>query len=195
MPDFVPPDAALAFVFAHPRKDDVIEQRPLSGPFGAVLKELLIHNFGRELREVAVVHGIRCMPKKINTRNGPAFQYPTGFLQRAAESNCRQYDDSCSADGLLAQTGIISWKPTMFLTTLDIDTMLDVGAFKFMIQRDVRKAWAFADQGEKVAVLFGSEVLSLVAGNLKGGSKAWRGHFWETDGWPFETKIRKEGFS
>ena len=104
------------------------------------------------------------------------------------------YDNSSFKNGLLDTGGIIDWNPTLFLTTLDIDTILEVGAFKFMIRQDVEKAWRFVDKGERVAVLFGSEVLSVVAGHLKGGSKRWRGSWWTSDGWPFETKVRKEGF-
>ncbi len=194
VPDHMPEKARIVYIFSHPRKDDCQDQKPLSGPFGDVLRKLLITDLGRSADDVAITHTIRCMPKRISTRNGPAYQYPTGALQGAAERNCRQYDNSTFKNGLLETGGLIDWKPTLFLTTLDIDTILEVGAFKFMIQQDLKKAWEFVDRGERVAVLFGSEVLSVAAGHLKGGSKRWRGHWWTTDGWPFEAKIRKEGF-
>jgi len=194
VPDHFPAAPKIAYVFSHPRKDDCQEQRPLSGPFGDVLRKILITDLGRSEDEVALCHTLRCMPKRINTRNGPAYQYPTGAQQGAAERNCRQYDDSAFKNGLLENGGLITWNPTLFLTTLDIDTILEVGAFRFMIRQDVEKAWRFVDKGERVAVLFGSEVLSVVAGHLKGGSKRWRGSWWTSDGWPFETKIRREGF-
>ena len=193
VPDYVPSTARLAFVFAHPRKDDVADQKPLSGPWGEVVRKLLIEDLGRGSEEVTIVHTVRCMPRKIATRNGPAYQYPTGHLQRAAEGNCRMYDNSAFRDGLLKDGGLIDWNPTLFLTTLDISTILEVGAFKFLIQQDVKKAWKFADEGERPAVLFGSEVLSLVAGHLTGGAKRWRGSWW-SGSWAFEARVRKEGF-
>lgn len=194
VPDHFPAAPKIAYVFSHPRKDDCQEQRPLSGPFGDVLRKILITDLGRSEDEVALCHTVRCMPKRINTRNGVRYSYPENALRRAAESNCRMYDDSCSRHGLLDTSGIISWTPTLFLATLDVDTILEVGAYKYMIQQDVKKAWSFADEGQRVAILFGTEVLSIVAGHLTGGSKRWRGTFWECSGWPFEAKLRKEGF-
>lgn len=193
VPDQIPAAAKIAFILPYPRKDDVADQKPLSGPWGAVMRKLLIEDFGRGIEEVAIAHTIRCMPKRLNTRNGPAYQYPTGHLQRSAEGACRQYDNSTFREGLLYPEGLISWAPTLFLTTLSLDSILEVGAFKFMVQKDVEKAWGFADEGEKVAVLFGSEVLSIVAGHLSGGAKKWRGSWW-TGEYPFEAKIRREGF-
>jgi len=192
--DYVPAGAKIAYIFAHPRRDDVVEQRPLSGPWGALMRQLLITDLGQKVEDVAFVHTLRCMPKRLNTRNGPAYDYPSGYLQGAAEGNCRQYDNSSFKDGLLQPKGLISWTPTLFLATLDVDSMLEITAFKYVIQQDLKKAWKFTEEGERVVVLFGSEVLSIVAGHLKGGSKKWRGHWWTTDGWPFEARVRREGF-
>jgi len=193
VPDHMPEKARVAYIFAHPRKDDCQDQKPLSGPFGEVLRKLLITDLGRAEDEVAITHTIRCMPKRISTRNGPAYQYPVGALQGAAERNCRMYDNSAFREGLLRDGGLIKFDPTLFVITLDTSSILEVGAFKFMVQQDVKKAWRFADVGHRVAILFGSEVLSIVAGHLKGGVKKWRGSYFEGS-WPFEAKFRGEGF-
>ncbi len=193
VPDYVPTTAKIAYIFSHPRQSDVQDQKPLSGPFGDVMRKLLITDLGRAEEDVALIHTIRCMPKKVTTRQGPSYEYPTGFLQRAAESSCRQYDNASFREGLLSDSGLIDFNPNLFLVTLDIDSLLEVGAFKFMVQADLKKAFSFVDEGYRVAVLFGSEVLSIQGGHLKGGSKRWRGTFWEGN-WAFETKLRKEGF-
>jgi hypothetical protein len=192
VPDYIPDTAKVVYVFSHPRQSDAADQKPLSGNWGELMKKLLITDLGHKVEEVGLVNTIRCMPPKITTRSGPAYSYPTGSIQRSAESTCRQYDDAAFKDGLLTPGGLITFNPNVFLTTLDIDSMLEVTAYKFMIQRDLEKAWEFAEEGYRVAVLFGSEVLSICAGHLKGGSKRWRGTFWEGF-WPFEAKVRKEG--
>ena len=193
VPDHFPASPKIAYVFSHPRKDDCQEQRPLSGPFGDVLRKILITDLGRSEDEVALCHTLRCMPKRISTRNGPAYQYPTGAQQGAAERNCRMYDNSSFKNGLLTDKGLIDFNPNVFVITLDVSSILEVGAFKFMIQQDVKKAWRLVDEGYRVALLFGGEVLSIVAGHLKGGVKKWRGSYFEGD-WPFEAKFRGEGF-
>lgn len=192
--DYMPSTARIVYVFSHPKQADVIDQKPLAGPHGEIMRKILITDLGHREDEVGLAHTIRCMPQKITTRSGPSYLYPTGSLQRAAESNCRQFDNSSFKEGLLSPGGLIEFDPNLFLVTLDIDTALMIDAYKFMIQRDLETSWSFVDEGHRVAVLFGSEVLSLVAGFLKGGSKQWRGHWWESTGWPFESKLRKEGF-
>jgi hypothetical protein len=192
VPDHMPPTAKICFVLPYPRQSDAMEQRPFSGAWGELMKKLLITDLGRRVEEVGLVNGIRCMPRKVTTRQGTGYEYPSGSLQRSAESCCRQYDSSSFKEGLLSPGGIIEFNPNLVLITLDLSSILEVGAFKFMVQRDVEKAWTFVDEGYRVAVLFGSEVLSLVAGHLKGGAKRWRGSWYESDGWPFESKIRKE---
>jgi len=193
VPDDIPSTAKMVYVFSHPRQADAAEQKPLSGAWGQIIRKLLIEDLGREESEVGLAHVIRCMPKKMNTRSGVGYQYPAGAMQRAAESNCRSYDNSSFREGLLKDGGLIDFAPDVFLVTLDTDSILEVGAFKYMIQQDVKKAWGLVNEGHRVAVLFGSEVLSVVAGFLQGGAKKWRGHFYEGS-WPFAAQVRREGF-
>lgn len=191
--DYFPPAPRMAFVFAHPRPDDIAEQRPLSGNWGLAMRSILSEASSIPLEEIALCHVVRCMPpKKYARMGGLEFVWPTGAMKWAAESNCRQYDDSRFRSGVLDSGGLISWQPNVAVVALDLDSVLEVEAYKFMVQKDVEKACRFALRGYRPVVLFGTEVLSIVAGHLQGGSKKWRGHFWELEGWPFEARVREE---
>jgi hypothetical protein len=180
-PDTVPPLAKVAFVLSAPRQDDVTEQRPLSSSFGAFLRKAFIYDLGYTDADVAIIHVIRCQPPY--SKGDPA--YPTAFLRDAAEGACRQYDDTSSRGGSIIPEGLITWNPNLFIPTLGLGSVIDVAAFRRLIQVDVEKAWRFAEKGHRPCVLFGKEPMELVAKFLHGGPKNWRGHFY-SGSWPFK---------
>lgn len=191
--DYFPEVPKIAVMLPYPDSDSIVEQTPLSGGVGKYFLRHFVYNLGYKKSDVAVGHVIRCMPpwKKID-------RYPTGTLRYAAESNCRQFDNTSQRSGDRQYTGFVGWNPTMFLLSYDPSDVFKVGAYYRQLQRDMQKAFDFAGRNERPVVLLGKEPMELLAGHLKnkGGLPVWRGHFWYTDGWTFnldkETRTFKQ---
>lgn len=177
--DLVPENPLIAFVFDCVTKDDILEQEMLSGAQGYNWKKLLIEELGYNLSDVLVSSAIRCCPP---SGIGGKPDYPKGFLGRAAELNCRQYDQA-----------LIDFDPNVFVLTLHPRTVQTIGAHRVMIQRDVAKAFSFAKRGYRPCVLLGEGACQLYfpAMNNNGGLKNWRSHFWVGES-PFKDSERNE---
>jgi hypothetical protein len=179
--DHFPAAPKAAYLFSFPYKDEVIENRCLAGGMGGFLKRFLLDDHGRTEDEVICAHVLRCQPPAAKGR----IEYPSGYLKRASEAACRAYDDRHAEGSAVTTPGIWSWRPDLFIVTLDPGMATEVEAYKYLIREDVKKAWRFVERGRRPCVLFGREALQLVGDFLEGGVKDWRGHYWEVDGWPF----------
>ncbi len=177
-PDWVPDNPLVAFLFDMPSGDDVLEQSPLAGAQGWVWQKTLITDLGYKKSDILLSHAIRC--KQPNDAFGKP-KYPSNFIQKPAELNCRQYDGQHGCDNeVLAGGGLNEFDPNVFVITLHPRTIRNVGAHQIQIQRDVQKAFEFAKKGWRPAVLFGEGPAELYFPWMKnnGGMKNWRGHYW-----------------
>ncbi len=179
--DYSPSEPLIAFIFDMVGSDDVLERVPLAGAQGYYWQKILIEEQGLRRDEVLLSNAIRC--KQPNDVNGRP-KYPTGFVQKPAELNCRQYDNS-----------LIDFDPNVFVITLHPRTIRTVGAHQIQIIRDVAKAVSFSRRGYRPAVLFGEGVAELYFPWMKnnGGPKNWRGHWWQGEyPWKDSERLKKE---
>ena len=175
VPDYVPDSPKIAFILGTPQQQDAIERKPFSGPSGYHWKKLFITDLGLKEEDVLISHNIRCI-QPVNSFGKR--DYPSGFLCRQGELNCRFYD-----------TGLNKFNPNLFILTFDPATIYSVGCHQRQIQRDIVKGIHFKNLGYTPAILFGDGPASLfypwLTGN--GGIKNWRGHFWQGS-LPFKDK-------
>ncbi len=164
--DDAPTKPLVAFVLDMPTAADVRERAPFSGAEGRAWTEQFITHAGYTRQDVLFSTCLRC--RQANDKFGQAV-YPRGPNRRLAEINCRHYD-----------TKLLAYDPNLFIVTVHPRGIRLVNCYLRQIQRDVAKAFRFAIQGYRPAVLFGEGVVELYYPWIKnsGGLKNWRGHWW-----------------
>lgn len=169
--DSVGVNAKLAIMLPYPNKDSAIENRPLSGGFGAWFLHEFIYPFGLKMDDLLVSHTLRCTPPWKKTG-----AYPTGKLKGQCEGACRHWDG-----------GLKGWEPDFFVVTVDPQDIFNLTAYYRQFKRDVEKAIKFMKEGYKPILLCGNEPTRLVFQTIEGngGVKSWRGHISELRGWPY----------
>jgi hypothetical protein len=180
VPDYFPPKAKILFVFSAPEKDDILENRPLSGNLGWYRKEKLITPTGLKSYEYAAAHIIRCYPGKDKFNK---LAYPEKSVRISCEKLCRQYDNRSLIAGELVPQGIVNFDPNVFVLTFGLDMVNAGAAFQHLMISDIKKALATIPKGGRPAVLFGEPAINLFApycfGPGQGGVKTWRGHIFQ----------------
>jgi hypothetical protein len=180
VPDLIPPAAKILFVFAAPEKDDILENRLLSGNLGWFRKNKIIYDLNLTEPEVALTSIIRCYPGKDKFNK---LAYPEKQVRISCEKLCRQYDSRSAVAGNIVPRGIINFDPNVFVLTFGIEMLTQGAAFQHLMQSDIKKALATIPKGGRPAVLFGEPPINLFAsycfGPGQGGVKNWRGHIFE----------------
>lgn len=174
-PDYVPENPKIAYILGTPTQSDAIERKPFSGSSGYHWEKLFITELGLKKYDVLISHVVRCV-QPVNTFGNR--EYPTGYLARQGELNCRFYD-----------TGLNTFDPNVFIITFDPSTIYGVGCHQRQIQRDVSKGLRFIKLGYRPAILFGDGPASLFYPwlNGNGGIKNWASHWWKGS-LPFKNK-------
>lgn len=168
-------------LFVAPEKEDILTQVPLSGATGRIIRPFLrVHNLTDD--NIIVSHVIRCRPH----------EYPTAFLRRSAEKNCRQYDDSRMVNHALQLTdGLATWNPNVFIVCYEPLKAMKTTAYKTYIEAALTKALSFFQQGYRPCILFGAEATQLLAPWTNSSVGTFALHWWESDrGWPFHKEIK-----
>jgi hypothetical protein len=180
VPDFIPEGIKILFVFSSPEKDDILENRLLSGNLGWFRKNKLIYDLGLKDHEVGLCSIIRCYPGKDKFNK---LAYPTKNIRISCEKMCRQYDGRSLIAGKIIPRGIINFNPNVFVLTFGIDMLTQGAAFQHLMKADIKKALRTIPKGGRPAILFGEPAINLFApycfGPGQGGVKAWRGHIFE----------------
>jgi hypothetical protein len=158
----------LALVFAFPTKDDITEREGLSGDMGGYILRNYVYPFGFKKAELLVSYVLRCLPPW--SRRYQKYAYPTGRTKERAEVACRVHDKE-----------IVKFDPNIFLITFSPREVLKVPSYRRQLLADMEKVKRLVSDGYKPLVLFGNEPAALHAPFIegRGGSKAFRGHFWE----------------
>jgi len=192
--DEFPEEARVLFVFAAPRPDDAVAQRPLGGAMGKWYARALIYELGHKRSEVAITHILRCAPKT----GKYGLEYPTGSTKTDAEKRCRQYDGLQSYEGVTKAGGVLAWRPEIFMLTFSPDQVKNGPALVHLLKADVRRAFQLADKGYRVALLFGPEPGGLFMPHVfqvgAGGIRSWRGHFKLTQWGEMKLEEEQKGF-
>lgn len=174
-PDYIPNNPKVLLVFPYPSDDEVNQNRVIKWGFW----EKYVEPFGYTKQNCQVTHLIRCTPGKTFLKKSEKIarkQYPTGSLKKNAENSCRYYDvDS------------YNFHPTRFLITLDPADVYAVTCYQRQIQTDFGKAFKWAKEGIRTAVLLGNEPAEFFAKFIigKGSAKSWRGHYWDIEDYPY----------
>lgn len=169
--DSVGINTKLAIMLPYPNKDSAIENRPLSGGFGAWLLHEFIYPFGLKMDNLIVSHTLRCTPPWKKTG-----AYPTGKMKGHCEGACRNWDGP-----------IKEWGPDMFVVSIDPQDIFNLTAYYRQFKKSVEKVVKFIDMGYKPVLLCGNEPARLIFQTIEGngGAKGWLGHFGEMRGWPY----------
>lgn len=179
--DTWPENSKVVYIFDVPTGDDILEQKALSGGMGYFVRKNFIWDIGWKDDEVAITHVLRCKPE--NGPNGKPL-YPTAWLGRNAEIQCRRYDE-----------GLIKFDPNCFVCTVHPRDIRNVACYLPQIQADLTKAREFVKMGFRPAVLFGIHAIELYfpwAKNM-GGIKNLRGHYFFGEyPWKEGPKINEE---
>ncbi len=177
--DSEPTSPKIAYIFDTPGSDDVLDQHPFSGPQGYAWDKLLISGLGWKKEEVLLSHILRC--KQTATKFGKP-EYPTAWLQKQSELNCRRFDEQ-----------LIAFDPNVFVITVHPRDIRLIGCYQPQIVRDCEKAKEFAFKGYRPAVLFGQNVAKLYYpwADKMGGIKNCRGHWWIGE-YPFSEGFKED---
>lgn len=182
VPDWVPANPKIAFLFSHPAKDDVGEREPMRSGLGRYFWATIGRACGLKKQDVLFANVLRCY----------TWKYPTGKDATLAEQACRNWDNYQGGSGVpVAGNSLVAWKPNIFFPTFSLDKMIEIGAFQALAIADVRKALTFADEGFRPLVILGTEAFKVVAPWLDGGVKGWRGTWWEGS-WKWEDGVTEE---
>lgn len=163
-PDEVPKNPKVAFIFDMPSKADIRERRPLAGEEGVAWQRLYIEELGYKREDILLSTALRC--GQPNDKYGQP-EYPREPLRRQAEINCRHYD-----------TELIAFDPNLFIITYHPRNSRLVGCMARMVRNDVAKAFRFASQGYRPAVLLGEGVARMYYPWLS-NMKDFRGHIYQ----------------
>lgn len=168
----------IAMIFDMPSGADVREQAPLSGEDGAAWEKMFITDLGYRREDVLMSHVLRCRQK--NDKFGHPL-YPKEPMRKRGELNCRHYD-----------LRLNEFDPNLYVISLHPRSIRLIGAHARQIARDVNKAFTFAGQGYRPAVLLGEPAAELYFPWMKagGGLKNWRGHYWQGES-PFLPTSRR----
>ena len=181
VPDFIPEKAKILFVFSAPEKDDILENRPLSGNLGWMRRNKLIDNLGLKQYDVAVTNIIRCYPGKDKFFK---LAYPSAAVRVGCEKLCRQYDNRSMVAGQIVPQGVINFDPNVFVVTFGVEMLSAGAAFQHLMVADIKKGLNTLTSGGRPAILFGEAATNLFAsycfGAGQGGLKTWRGHIFES---------------
>ena len=171
-PDKIVSGARFAVWAQSPGQSEImrVPPEPLVGQAGFVLENWIIPRAGLQGYPMSKCNTIRCHP--------PGDKYPTGKVRRAAEAQCRQYDQVTPAD---FDVTLVTLHPAGVMRT-KFDPLP-------LIIRDFQRAKMLLDQGKSVLVLMGTEAMDLWAPDLRHPQKGsnygvtdWRGHYWAKDG-------------
>lgn len=193
--DDSPKGKRMAILCSAPTKGEILEQMAWHGSQGWIYTKFFLDSAGIPRNEIMISHVLRCRPPFRRVAVGTD-SYPGGGDRRNAELTCRQYDKSHTYRGDIQSGGIKDFAPTRFLITFEPEKALEVTAYKRVIQEDIKKAWRFVQAGHRVCVLMGTPAFELCGGGLvaEGGVKLWRGHFFDVDGWPFDTMTAEKKY-
>lgn len=160
----------IALLLEAPGATEVVENSPLMGRAGKLMWEKIVPYAGLSRSDFLICNTIRCRP--------PNNAYPSSFLKRNAENNCRMHDSY-----------LLDFSPNLFIITYHPASVFRQLVYQRLIQEDIKKAKEFYDRGYKPLVLMGDKAVSLLNDTPfrvgKGGLRMWRGHYWEGE-WPFK---------
>lgn len=175
-PDYKGENAKIALLLEAPGATEVIENSPLMGRAGELMWEKIVPYAGLTRKDFLISNTIRCRP--------PDNKYPSSFLKRNAENNCRMYDRR-----------LLDFDPNIFIITYHPASVFRQLVYMRLIQKDIERAKEFYDRGYRPLVLMGDKAVSLLNDTPfkvgKGGLRMWRGHYWEGH-WPFGKRENEE---
>lgn len=181
VPDEYPESPKIAVLLERPGQEEVLEQRPLWGRSGQLWMKKLVEACGNHRGDVLICNSLRCY----NQQN----QYPTGWLKKQAEGQCRRWDGwhRTPEEGRLQKGGLLKFDPNLFVATYHPAYILRVPAFYWLVLRAMEFAFQKAGEGYRPLVLMGDKALYLIApwlerderGRGSGGMKTWQRHWWE----------------
>ena len=163
-PDYKPENPKIALLLEAPGATEIIENSPLMGRAGQLMWEKITPYANLKRSDFLICNTLRCRP--------PDNKYPTSYLRRNAENNCRMYDKY-----------LLDFDPNLFIITYHPASVFRQLVYLRLIQEDIKKAKDFYEKGYRPLVLMGDKAVSMVDTTPfkvgKGGLRMWRGHYWE----------------
>ncbi len=177
VPDFIGSRPKVAFMLPHPTGDDSINRSLMTGRGGDSFFKKYITPLGYDREDCIFSAVIRCRPRGNGAKSAKWGTPLTGNTKKMTEESCRHHDVPVLG----------KWNPDLILLTFSLGVVYTEPAFTRLLQRDIAKAFEFAQKGYRPLVLMGNEAgemfMPFIKGN--GGSKGWRGNWQEQDGYPF----------
>ncbi len=168
-PDYKSENPKIALLLEAPGATEILDNTPLVGRAGQLMWEKIVPYANLSRSDFIISNTIRCRP--------PENKYPSSFLKRNAENNCRRYDSY-----------INDFDPNIFIITYHPASVFRQLVYQRLIQEDIKKAKEFYEKGYRPLVLMGDKAVSLLDDTPfkvgKGGLRMWRGSYFEGS-WPF----------